>query len=170
MESSPASLTAMQMYLPESSAWALGICNTRPPVKVSRSFFSVLNSWTLGSDHIYYCLKFKIITFCLHQLPGKIRTLSLEANSCPSLYQVSVGGGTALVSQYKKMGLLRMTSRTSPLTPGEAVASTTPPALLKVGGTKEKEKKSCTESANHQLLIEKNQSKKQHKECRLTPS
>lgn len=31
MESSPASLTAIQVYLPESSAWALGICNTRPP-------------------------------------------------------------------------------------------------------------------------------------------
>lgn len=31
MESSPASLTATHVYLPESSAWALGICNTRPP-------------------------------------------------------------------------------------------------------------------------------------------
>lgn len=31
MESSPASLTATHVYLPESSAWALGICSTRPP-------------------------------------------------------------------------------------------------------------------------------------------
>lgn len=31
MESSPASLTATHVYLPESSACALGICNTRPP-------------------------------------------------------------------------------------------------------------------------------------------
>lgn len=31
MESSPASLTATHVYLPESSIWALGICSTRPP-------------------------------------------------------------------------------------------------------------------------------------------
>lgn len=33
MESSPASFTATHVYLPVSSAWALGICNTRPPNK-----------------------------------------------------------------------------------------------------------------------------------------
>lgn len=73
--------------------------------------------------------------------PGKIRTLSLEASSCPSLYQVSVGGGTALVSQYREMGLLSITSRTSPPKPGEDAVSPSPPGLLKLGGTEKRKRK-----------------------------
>lgn len=73
--------------------------------------------------------------------PGKIRTLSLEVSRCPSLNQVSVGGGTALVSQYREMGLLRITSRTSPPKPGEDVVSPTPPGLLKWGGTEKGKRK-----------------------------
>lgn len=46
MESSPASFTATHVYRPVSSAWALGICNTRPPEdkqkKMSTNTFSVL--------------------------------------------------------------------------------------------------------------------------------
>ncbi len=73
--------------------------------------------------------------FSLSVSPGKIRTLSLEVSTCPSLYQVSVGGGTALVSQYREMGLLSITSRMSPPKPGGDVVSPTPPGLLKLGGT-----------------------------------
>lgn len=67
--------------------------------------------------------------------------MSLEASGCPSLYQVSVGGGTALVSQYREMGLLSITSRTSPPKPGGDVVSPTPPGLLKLGGTEQGDKK-----------------------------
>lgn len=67
--------------------------------------------------------------------PGKIKTLSLEASSCPSLYQVSVGEGTAFVSQYSEMGLLMITSRTSPPKPGTDRAPPVPSGLLKFGGT-----------------------------------
>ena len=125
MESSPASLTATHVYLPESSAWDLGICNTRPP-----------ENKTSKSQLIHSCCAPSLsLLFSLFISPGNIRTLSLEVSSCPSLYQVSVGGGTALVSQYREMGLLRITSRTSPEKPGEDVVSPTPPGLLKLGGT-----------------------------------
>lgn len=125
MESSPASLTATQVYLPESSAWDLGICNTRPPENKTAKCQLIRSCFALSLS----------LCFLLSVSPGKIRTLSLEVSSCPSLYQVSVGGGTALVSQYREMGLLSITSRTSPAKPGEDVVSPTPPGLLKLGGT-----------------------------------
>ena len=59
-------------------------------------------------------------------------TLSLDASGRPSLYQERVGGGTALVSQYRDSGLLRTTSLASPPLPGGEMVS---PALLKLGGT-----------------------------------
>lgn len=40
-----------------------------------------------------------------------------------------------MVSQYREMGLLSITSRTSPPKPWEDVVSPTPPGLLKLGGT-----------------------------------
>lgn len=97
---------------------------------ISRNSFSVL-----------LCLFLSVFFFFFFISPGKIRTLSLEVSSCPSLYQVSVGGGTALVSQYSEMGLLSITSRTSPPKPGEDVVSPTPPGLLKLGGTEEGKRK-----------------------------
>lgn len=67
-----------------------------------------------------------------------IRMLSLEIRGRPSLYQVSVGGGTALGSQYREIGLLSITSRAStPKFDGDAV-SPVPAGLLKLGGTEDK--------------------------------
>lgn len=63
--------------------------------------------------------------------PGKMCTLLPEVSGCPSLYQVRVGGGMALVSQYREMGLFRTTSFTSP-------ADITP-FLWKLGGTEREE-------------------------------
>lgn len=83
----------------------------------------------------------KELTFFSHDIikmlqcslsPGRMSTLSLEVSRCPSLYQVSTGGGTALVSQYREMGLLRITSLTSPLLPGPESES---PKPRKLGGT-----------------------------------
>lgn len=65
--------------------------------------------------------------------PGRISTLSLEVSRCPSLYQVRTGGGTALVSQYREMGLFSITSFTSPLLP---VSES--PKPRKLGGTETK--------------------------------
>ncbi len=60
-------------------------------------------------------------------------TLSLEVSRCPSLYQVRTGGGTALVSQYRDMGLFRITSFTSPL-----LSVLESPKPRKLGGTETK--------------------------------
>lgn len=124
MESSPASLTATHVYLPESSAWALGICNTRPPWQKKKK-----NKCSI-SAHLP-----QFSSWVLFVSPGRMRTLSLEVISWPSLNQVSVGGGTALVSQYSDIGLLMITSRRSAPTPGKVAASASSPGLLKIGGT-----------------------------------
>lgn len=53
------------------------------------------------------------------------------------MYQVRVGGGTALVSQYSEMGLFRMTSFTSP---ADTIPESGLPFLWKLGGTARQKK------------------------------
>lgn len=48
---------------------------------------------------------------------------------------MSIGGGTAFVSQYREKGLLSITSRESPPKAGRDVEPPAPPGLLKLGGT-----------------------------------
>lgn len=125
MESSPASLTATHVYLPVSSACALGICNTLPPslniTKFHHHSHLICASFSFMILSTYFIYLFNNLF-----IPGRIRTLSLEVSIRPSLYQVSVGGGTALLSQYRDRGLLRITSRTSPPRPGTEVLSPRP--------------------------------------------
>lgn len=71
-------------------------------------------------------------------LPGKTSTLSPEVKGRPSLYQVRVGGGAALVSQCSNKGLFRSTSLASPALPVPSMFPISQ-SFWKLGGTVEGE-------------------------------
>lgn len=75
------------------------------------------------------------------RLPSSTRTPSEGVTGCPSLYQVRVGGGMALVSQYKEIGLEATTSLCSVTSSSSSryansKAALGLPGLWKIGGTK----------------------------------
>lgn len=67
MESSPASLMATQVYLPESSSWALEICNTRPPEN-EKSDLIFCPFCFLSCECLHHCFSFHLVGLKLCRL------------------------------------------------------------------------------------------------------
>lgn len=105
MWSSPASLTAWHVYLPASSFCTRAICSTCPPGRIE----------TIIYDQPNMTLTLLIMTNPNtgrrgSLSPGSIITPLPEVSFCPSLYQLSLGGGMALLSQDRLIWWLRTTS------------------------------------------------------------
>lgn len=110
MRSSPASLTAWHVYFPASSLCTRVICSTCPP-ETTKPF---VHGYETPVQHNKHTAGFNWDHRGRSSLrPGRSTTPSAEVSFRPSLYQLSFGGGMALLSQERLTGWPKTTSRFS---------------------------------------------------------